>query len=55
MMQMLSISRNSLWILMLQPMLHYIKIGEGRHVALCFTSDSLSRWIASCEQQRLLA
>jgi predicted DNA-binding transcriptional regulator AlpA len=54
-MQMLSISRTSLWILMRQQGLPYIKLGEGRRAALRFTSDSLSRLFATLEQQRLSA
>ena len=54
-MQMLSISRTSHWILMRQQGLPYIKLGDGRRAALRFTSDSLSRWLASREQQCLTA
>jgi predicted DNA-binding transcriptional regulator AlpA len=54
-MQMLGISRTSLWILMRQQGLPYIKLGDGRRAALRFTNDSLSRWLASREQQSLSA
>jgi predicted DNA-binding transcriptional regulator AlpA len=54
-MQMLGISRTSLWILMRQQGLPYIKLGNGRRAALRFTSDSLSQWLAAREQQRLTA
>ena len=54
-MQILGISRTSLWILMRQQGLPYIKLGQGRRAALRFTSDSLSRWLATREQQRLSA
>jgi predicted DNA-binding transcriptional regulator AlpA len=54
-MQMLGISRTSLWILMRQQGLPYIKLGDGRRAALRFTSDSLSRWLDAREQQRLSA
>jgi predicted DNA-binding transcriptional regulator AlpA len=54
-MQMLSISRTSLWILMCQQGLPYIKLGDGRRAALRFTSDSLSCWLAAREQQSLSA
>ncbi len=54
-MQMLGISRTSLWILMRQQGLPYIKLGDGRRATLRFTSDSLSRWLAAREQQRLTA
>jgi len=42
-MQMLGISRTSLWILMRNQGLPYIKLGKGRRAALRFTSDSVSR------------
>jgi predicted DNA-binding transcriptional regulator AlpA len=50
-MQMLLISRTSLWILMRNQGLPFIKLGDGRRAALRFTSDSVSRWLASREQQ----
>jgi predicted DNA-binding transcriptional regulator AlpA len=52
-MEMLGISRTSLWILMRHQGLPYIKLGEGRRAALRFTSDSVSRWLATREQQSL--
>ena len=48
-------SRTSLWILMRQQELPYIKVCKGRCAALRFTSDSLSRWLAAREQQSLSA
>jgi predicted DNA-binding transcriptional regulator AlpA len=54
-MQMLLINRTSLWILMRQQGLPYIKLGDSRRAALRFTSDSLSHWLASHEKQRLSA
>ena len=54
-MQMLGISRTSLWILMRQQGLPYIKLGEGRRAALRFTNDSLSRSKPAREQQSLSA
>jgi predicted DNA-binding transcriptional regulator AlpA len=54
-MQMLGISRTSLWILMRNQGLPYIKLGDGRRAALRFRNDSLSRWLASREQQSLSA
>ncbi len=53
--QMLGIRRTSLWILMRQQWLPYIKLGNGRRPALRFTSDSLSRWLAARERQALSA
>ena len=44
-------SRTSLWILMHQLGLPYIKVCKGSCAALRFTSDSLSRWLAAREQQ----
>jgi predicted DNA-binding transcriptional regulator AlpA len=54
-MEMLGISRTSLWILMRHQGLPYIKLGEGRRAALRFTSDSVSRWLAAREQHCLSA
>jgi len=54
-MEMLGISRTSLWILMRQQGLPYIKLGDGRRAALRFTNDSVSRWLASRERQQSLS
>ena len=48
-------SRTSLWILMRLQGLSYIKVCKGSCAAFCFTSDSLSRWLAAREQQSLSA
>ena len=54
-MELLGCSRTALWMLMRTQGLPYIKLGEGRRAALRFTSDSVSKWLATREQQNLSA
>ena len=54
-MELLGVSRTALWMLMRTQGLPYIKLGEGRRTALRFSSDSVSRWLATREQQSLSA
>ena len=54
-MELLGCSRTALWMLMRTQGLPYIKLGKGRRAALRFSSDSVSRWLASREQQSLTA
>ena len=54
-MELLGCSRTALWMLMRTQGLPYIKLGEGRRAALRFSSDSVSRWLASREQHSLTA
>lgn len=54
-MELLGCSRTALWMLMRTQGLPYIKLGEGRRASLRFSSDSVSRWLATREQQRLSA
>jgi predicted DNA-binding transcriptional regulator AlpA len=50
-MEMLGVSRTALWLLMRNQGLPYIKLGEGRRASLRFSSDSVSRWLVTREQQ----
>jgi excisionase family DNA binding protein len=54
-MEMLSVSRTALWMLMRNQGLPYIKLGAGRRAALRFSSDSLSQWLAAREQRQSLS
>ncbi len=54
-MELLGCSRTALWMLMRTQGLPYIKLGDGRRAALRFSSDSISKWLASREQQSLTA
>jgi excisionase family DNA binding protein len=54
-MEMLSVSRTALWMLMRNQGLPYIKLGGGRRAALRFSSDSLSQWLAAREQRQGLS
>lgn len=54
-MELLGVSRTALWMLMRTQGLPYIKLGDGRRAALRFSSDSVSRWLATREQQSLSA
>ena len=54
-MELLGCSRTAIWTLMRTQGLPYIKLGDGRRTALRFSSDSVSQWLATREQQRLTA
>jgi len=54
-MKLLGCSRTAAWMLMRTQGLPYIELGGGRRAALRFSSDSVSRWLATREQQRLSA
>lgn len=49
-MAMLGIGRTSLWCLMRQGGLPYIKLGKGRKAALRFSVESLNQWLKQRER-----
>ena len=50
-MELLGSSRTAFWVLMRTQGLPYIKLGKGRRASFRFSSDSVSRWLATREQQ----